>query len=151
MTTEIQNNNNDTNSIKSVIDSLRLPISQPEKTLFVCNGCCCGHEEKGNPQVNNLLFMQLLNGEKNLTIEQPYCLGPCREANVIKVNIKDKNQGNIRNAGNNAKNAGNNAGTNYWFRRINTEQDVKDVAAFIKNPNSISANLNLREKQMRFR
>ncbi len=136
------------------IESLRLPISVPEKTLFVCNGCCCGHEEKGNPQVNNLLFMQLLNGEKNLTIEQPYCLGPCREANVIKVNIKDKNQGNFRNVGNNtgnnnARTAGNNAGTNYWFRRINTEQDVKDVAAFVKNPNSISSNL--RQKQMWFR
>ena len=137
-------------SIESAIESLSLPISQPEKTLFVCNGCCCGHEEKGNPQVNNLLFMQLLNGEKNLTIEQPYCLGPCREANVIKVNVKDKIQGNLRNTGNSASNNNpNNAGKNFWFRRINTEQDVKDVAAFVKNPNSISSNL--REKQMWFR
>ncbi|MBI2136158.1 hypothetical protein HYU06_03740, partial [Candidatus Woesearchaeota archaeon] len=45
--------------------------------------------------------------------------------------------------------SGNPAGKNYWFRRINTEQDVKDVAEFVKNPNSISSNL--REKQMWFR
>ena len=132
------NNSYSNRSIESAIERIRLPISHPEKTVFVCNGCCCGHEEKGNPRVNNLLFMQLLNGQKNLRIEQPYCLGPCREANVIKVNVKDKN------AGNNPKDRD----KNYWFRRINTEQDVKDVAAFVKNPDSISSNL--REKQMWF-
>ncbi|MBS3157808.1 (2Fe-2S) ferredoxin domain-containing protein [Candidatus Woesearchaeota archaeon] len=141
MAAEIVNNNYNSGnrSIESAIERIRLPISQQQKTVFVCNGCCCGHEEKGNPSVNNLLFMRLLNGEKNLKIEQPYCLGPCREANVIKVNVKD-----------------NNAGThprdrdkNYWFRRINTEQDVKDVAEFVKNPRNLSSNL--RDKQMWFR
>ncbi|MBI2136399.1 hypothetical protein HYU06_04970, partial [Candidatus Woesearchaeota archaeon] len=83
MATETRNHNyNHNNPIESATERIMLPISHPEKTVFVCNGCCCGHEEKGNPRVNNLLFMQLLNGEKNLKIEQPYCLGPCREANV---------------------------------------------------------------------
>lgn len=85
-------------------------------TLFVCNGCCCGHMEKGNSLVKNNLFQQLLTQEKiedEVTIEKPYCLGPCRDANVVKIN---KN------------------GKNYWFRRINTDEDVHAIIEFVKNP-----------------
>ena len=85
-------------------------------TLFVCNGCCCGHLEKGNPIVKNELFHSLLteeNLQKEVQIEKPYCLGPCGEANVVKIH---KN------------------GKNYWFKRINTDEDVHAVIAFVKNP-----------------
>lgn len=93
-----------------------LLMNQEQATLFLCNGCCCGHQEKGNPLVKNELFEQLLHQEnlqKDVKIEKPYCLGPCSYANVVKVN---KN------------------GKNYWFRKINTEEEVHAVVEFLKNP-----------------
>ena len=121
-----------TASIESAIEFLNLlPQNNSQKTVFVCNGCCCGHVEKGNPRVNNMLFMQLLNGQKNVTMEQPYCLGPCSNANVVKVNVK---------SGTGSK--------NYWFREINSDDDVKDVVEFVKNPSEVPAAL--KHKQMWF-
>jgi predicted metal-binding protein len=84
------------------------------KTLYVCNGCCCGHQEKGNPLVKNELFEKLTKDEA-ITIEKPYCLGPCHLANVVKV--EDDEEG---------------GGKEYWFQKINTETDVKDVVSFVK-------------------
>jgi cobaltochelatase CobN len=82
------------------------------KTLYVCNGCCCGHEEKNNPKVKNELFEKLVSDSKNVSIEKPYCLGPCHLANVVKVDVEGKE---------------------YWFQRVNTEEDVKAVSSFVKS------------------
>jgi predicted metal-binding protein len=87
------------------------------KTLFVCNGCCCGHEEKGNPKVKNEVFEKLIK-DTPITIEKPYCLGPCHLANVVKVEVnKDEKI------------------TEHWFQRINTEEEVGQVVSFAKSGN----------------
>jgi len=81
------------------------------KTIHVCNGCCCGHEEKGNPKVKNELFDKLLKNT-NIKIERPYCLGPCSYANVIKVEIEDNR---------------------LFFKKINTKEDVKEIVEYAKS------------------
>lgn len=81
--------------------------------LSICNGCCCGHEEKSNPRVKNVLFDSLVKQNNlNVTIERPYCLGPCNMANVVKIEANNKE---------------------YWFKRINEEQDVEAVVTFLNN------------------
>ncbi len=90
-----------------------------QNILYVCNGCCCGHIEKGNSLVKNSLFHELLAAEdldKTVTIEKPYCLGPCRMANVVKARIHGKH---------------------YWFSQVNKEEDVHAVIQFLKNPKEI--------------
>ena len=98
-----------------------------QNTVFVCNGCCCGHTEKGNPFVKKDLFRELLAKEglaKNIAMEVPYCLGPCNLANVVKATLNGKT---------------------YWFKRINTEEDVHAVIAFLKNPAEIPGRLQLKQ------
>ncbi len=100
------------------------------KTLYVCNGCCCGHVEKGNPVVKQDLFRSLLAEEgldKHVTMEVPYCLGPCRMANVVKAILHGKT---------------------YWFRQVNTDADVHAVISFLKNPKEIPSQL--KSKQVFF-
>lgn len=95
--------------------------------LYVCNGCCCGHEEKGNPLVKNDLFTELIEKEglqNEVLMEKPYCLGPCRMANVIKI---------VKN------------GRTYWFRKINTQEDVQAVIAFVKKPTEVPAQIALKQ------
>ena len=90
-----------------------------ENILYVCNGCCCGHPEKGNHLVLNDRYAALLKAEgldKHIAIEKPYCLGPCRLANVVKALVH---------------------GRMYWFRQVNTEDDVREMIAFLKNPKEI--------------
>lgn len=100
------------------------------KTLYVCNGCCCGHPEKGNPVVKQELFRSLLAQEgldKQVSMEVPYCLGPCSMANVVKAIVQGKT---------------------YWFRRVNTDADIHAVIAFLKNPKEFPPLL--RSKQVFF-
>ncbi len=95
--------------------------------LYVCNGCCCGHEEKGYPLVKNDLFTELLEKEglqNDVIMEKPYCLGPCRMANVVKI---------VKN------------GRTYWFRKINTEEDVHAVIDFVKNPTEVPSQIQLKQ------
>jgi predicted metal-binding protein len=82
-----------------------------QKTIYICNGCCCGHPEKGNPPVQNALFDALVKDDPTICIERPYCLGPCHMANVVKVERGKKE---------------------YWFQHVNTEENVKNVVAFVK-------------------
>lgn len=101
-----------------------------ENILYVCNGCCCGHPEKGNPLVKQDLFRELLGQEgldKQVTMEVPYCLGPCKMANVVKAILHGKM---------------------YWFRQINTDADVRAMIQFLKNPKEIPAQL--KNKQVFF-
>lgn len=98
-----------------------------ENILYICNGCCCGHPEKGNPIVKKELFRELLGQEefdKQVTMEVPYCLGPCRMANVVKALINGKM---------------------YWFRQINSEDDVHAVITFLKNPKEVPAQLQMKQ------
>ena len=97
------------------------------KTLYVCNGCCCGHPEKGNPVVKQELFRSLLTQEgldKDVSMEVPYCLGPCRMANVVKAIVHGKT---------------------YWFRQVNTEDDAHAVISFLKNPKEVPVRLQMKQ------
>lgn len=54
--------------------------------IFVCNGCCCGRVEKGNPPVplvelKSEFKSRKLIGKVQLTISG--CLGPCDVLNVV--------------------------------------------------------------------
>ena|SRR3989338_2725038 len=98
-----------------------------ENILYVCNGCCCGHPEKGNPIVKKELFRELIKKEgldQQISMEVPYCLGPCRMANVVKALI---------------------SGKMYWFRQINTEDDIHAVINFLKNPEEVPARLQMKQ------
>ena len=81
--------------------------SGQKPTLFVCDGCCCGHPEKGNPAVDRENFKELMEKEglkEEVEMQFPYCLGPCSLANVVKARIKGKD---------------------FWFKQINTEKERK--------------------------
>lgn len=99
-------------------------IGKLKDTVYVCNGCCCGHEEKGNPKVLNELFDAEM--KDIIAIERPYCLGPCEQANTVKITLDN---------------------INYWFKRINSEQDVKDIKHFIKTK-ELTDNLRNKELEM---
>lgn len=71
-----------------------LPITKRRvwAQILVCEGCCCGHAEKGyDPVPSQWLREQWqkhkLMYEVDLTI--PYCLGPCDMANVACILLPD--------------------------------------------------------------
>ncbi len=100
-------------------------IGKLKDTLYVCNGCCCGHDEKGNPVVlNEFIESQLQENKIDISLERPYCLGPCSQANVIKITLDKRN---------------------YWFGRMNDKQDIIDLMKFIKTREFTE---NLRKKEM---
>ncbi len=83
--------------------------------LSVCDGCCCGHPEKGNLPIDRADFARRLSqaGLSNVVIDFPYCLGPCHEANVVRLQ----------------------AGRSFYlFRHIRTAQDRQAIVEFIQNP-----------------
>lgn len=54
--------------------------------IFVCNGCCCGRADKGNPpipidELKAEFKRRKLIGKVQLTISS--CLGPCDVLNVV--------------------------------------------------------------------
>ncbi|HME87133.1 MAG TPA: (2Fe-2S) ferredoxin domain-containing protein [Candidatus Nanoarchaeia archaeon] len=102
-------------------------IGKISNNLYVCDGCCCGHEEKGNPAIlHEFIEDQIKKNNLDITIHKPYCLGPCSQANVIKVVLDGKN---------------------YWFKRMNEEQDIQDLMEFMKS-RTMTENLEHKQMQM---
>jgi len=57
-------------------------------SVLLCNGCCCGHPEKGNPVLPKarLLADWAAQGlEDTVLLRFVDCLGPCERANVVVV------------------------------------------------------------------
>lgn len=56
--------------------------------IFVCNGCCCGRTEKGNPAVPVDYLKAEFKARKlirNVQITISGCLGPCDVPNVVAI------------------------------------------------------------------
>lgn len=101
-----------------------------EPRLSVCNGCCCGHVEKGNPAINvdGVKRAAREAGLPDSSLSFPYCLGPCAYANVVRVDA---------------------SGQSWMFARINDDEIRAEVMAFAKAPNEGNLSARLRERQIR--
>jgi cobaltochelatase CobN len=82
--------------------------------LFVCNGCCCGHTEKGFPALPLEQFKQQwkergIRRRFHLTISG--CLGPCPLANVVLLLFR---------------------GRSAWFHSINSPEDVASLYGYVE-------------------
>lgn len=66
------------------IDTKRTIFAQ----IFVCNGCCCGRTEKGNPAVPVDYLKAEFKARKlirNVQVTISGCLGPCDVPNVVGI------------------------------------------------------------------
>jgi predicted metal-binding protein len=57
-------------------------------SLLICNGCCCGHSEKGNPALPKARLQAdwaAAGLEDAVRLRFVDCLGPCERANVVVV------------------------------------------------------------------
>lgn len=82
--------------------------------LFVCNGCCCGHTEKGFPSLALDEFKRQwkqrgIRRRLHLTISG--CLGPCPLANVVFLHFR---------------------GRSLWFHSINQPEDVNVIYDYVE-------------------
>lgn len=95
--------------------------------LSVCNGCCCGHVEKGNPAIDIESVRRAVKeaGLADSSLSFPYCLGPCSHANVVRVSA---------------------AGRKWTFVRINDDELRKEVMAFAKAPSEDNLGPRLRAR-----
>ena len=79
----------------------------------VCyNGCCCGKAKKGNPPVRKEVYDRryaALRLAGKIDLRFLACLGFCRDSNTAHAHL---------------------AGKDYYFRRMNEEEDVDDVLQF---------------------
>jgi len=84
--------------------------------IFVCDGCCCGHPERGGPKilpralrvaVRRAFRRAGLDGRVRLAYTD--CLGPCSEANVFFLYMD---------------------GRPLWFRRINSAELISEVVTY---------------------
>ncbi|VVB57661.1 Uncharacterised protein [uncultured archaeon] len=95
--------------------------------LEVCNGCCCGHPEKGNPKIDEGKVREAAKeaGLPATSLSFPYCLGPCSYANVARVK----------------------AGGRVWtFAGVNDEGLRREVMEFAKAPSDGNLGPRLRER-----
>jgi nitrile hydratase accessory protein len=82
--------------------------------LFICNGCCCGHTEKGFPELSLEEFKRQwkkrgVRRRLHLTISG--CLGPCPLANVVLLQFR---------------------GYSMWFHSINHAEDVNLIYDYVE-------------------
>jgi len=84
--------------------------------IFVCDGCCCGHPERGGPKITPRALRVAarrafrrggLDGRVRLVYTD--CLGPCSEANVFFLYMH---------------------GRPLWLRRINSAELIADVMTY---------------------
>jgi (2Fe-2S) ferredoxin len=60
--------------------------------LVICNGCCCGHTDKGRPGLPEERLKTTWKKErllKTIQLTISGCLGPCDVANVVQVITPD--------------------------------------------------------------
>ena len=59
-------------------------------TVLVCQGCCCGHPEKGNPEIPRA-HLEAVWRERQLEhavrLRFVDCIGPCEPANLAVVKL----------------------------------------------------------------
>lgn len=90
-------------------------MSPPAAQLSVCDGCCCGHPEKGNPAIDRKRVAAAVQraAVPGLSLVYPYCLGPCASANVVRVQVASR----------------------FWtFGRINSDAELEAVLSFARDP-----------------
>jgi cobaltochelatase CobN len=84
--------------------------------VFVCDGCCCGHPDRGGPKISpralrvaarRAFRRAALDGRVRLVFTD--CLGPCSEANVVFLYVQ---------------------GRPLWLRRINSAERLTDVMTY---------------------
>ena len=95
-------------------DGVSKQIRIQDGHLFVCNGCCCGHTEKGFPALPLDDFKRQwkqrgIRRRLHLTISG--CLGPCPLANVILLQFR---------------------GRSLWFHSINQPEDVSLIYDYVE-------------------
>jgi hypothetical protein len=85
-----------------------------EGQIFVCQGCCCGRPERGNPAVPMEAFkMQWKQRGIRLRVHLTFsaCLGPCVAANTVLLIF---------------------AGESIWLHSINTADQVNLIFEYIE-------------------
>jgi predicted metal-binding protein len=66
-------------------------VSTPARSLasiLVCDGCCCGHTEKGNPELPRKHLESIWSErglESSVRLRFVDCLGPCETANLAVI------------------------------------------------------------------
>src|SRR5687767_1492401 len=62
-------------------------------TVLICQGCCCGHPEKGNAEIPRE-HLEATWAERNLEASVRLrfvdCLGPCQPANLACIKTRKK-------------------------------------------------------------
>jgi hypothetical protein len=85
-----------------------------EGQIFVCQGCCCGRPERGNPVVPVEAFkMQWKQRGLRLRVHLTFsaCLGPCVAANTVLLIF---------------------AGESIWLHSIDTAEQVNLIFEFVE-------------------
>ena len=95
-------------------DGISQEIRIQDGHLFVCQGCCCGHTEKGFPALPLEEFKRQwkergIRRRFHLTISG--CLGPCPLANVILIQF---------------------LGQSVWLHSINSPKDVTLIYDYVE-------------------
>lgn len=95
-------------------DGVEKQIRIQDGHLFICNGCCCGHTEKGFPELALEEFKSQwkkrgIRRRLHLTISG--CLGPCPLANVVLLQFR---------------------GSSMWFHSINHADDVGLIYDYVE-------------------
>jgi len=105
-------------------DGVAKDIRIQDGHLFVCNGCCCGHIEKGFPALPLDEFKRQwiergIRRRFHLTISG--CLGPCPLANVVLILFR---------------------GRSAWFHSINSPADVGLLYDYVERMLLVESYLN---------
>ncbi len=85
-----------------------------EGQLFVCQGCCCGNTEAGNPAVPLDRFKKewkQRNIRSRIQLTVSGCLGPCTVPNIVLLNYR---------------------GETVWFHSINDNDDVVQIYDYLE-------------------
>ena len=60
-------------------------------SVLICQGCCCGHPEKGNPEIPRARLEAAWaerDLEQSVRLRFVDCLGPCRPANFAALKTR---------------------------------------------------------------
>jgi cobaltochelatase CobN len=83
-------------------------------SVLVCNGCCCGHTEKGKPPLPKARIEAAWKDQslgRAVRLRFVDCLGPCSEANVAVVKT---------------------ATETIWLAALASDQEYEELAAWAK-------------------
>ena len=101
------------------------PASRAIASVLVCNGCCCGHTEKGRPALPKAHIERLWADrqlESAVRLRFVDCLGPCNPANLA-----------VLKAGENTT----------WLAGLSSVAEYEALAAWAENARASVADLTL--------